>query len=89
MNGIPTISILSSTRPVIHDVTDIDENSSAGLIEHPVDTDHEQTDEIVEEAETSPLISEVFGTEMSDLPISNEVAENEELKNEEDFLGDV
>lgn len=71
VSGIPTISILSSNGPIIHDVTDIDENSSAGLIEHPVETDGEQAESVVEPIiDGSPLISEVFGTDISDLPIA-------------------
>lgn len=79
VSDIPTISILSSNRPIIHDVTDIDESSPAGLIEHPVETDGEQVDDIVEAAiDGSPLISEMLGTEISDIPIDIDSAENGE-----------
>lgn len=89
VSGIPTISILSSNGPIIHDVTDIDENSSSGLIEHPVETDGEQTESVVEPTiDGSPLISEVFGTDISDLPIAVDHTSNDVdgVPDEEDNL---
>ena len=69
-SSMPTISLVSSpsTGPVIHDVTDIDE-TSADMVELPNEEDEiDDTDELKDD---SPLISEIFST---DLPIPLGVA---------------
>jgi hypothetical protein len=68
---IPTISILSPTGPIIHDVTDMvdDVGGLGGLVEVPVDQDEEATPSV---PAGSAQISEVITSDnpdFSQLPI--------------------
>ena len=58
-------------------MTDIDESSSADLIEQPTEIEPDQSDEVSDDViPGSPLISEVFGTDISELPIAVDTAGN-------------
>lgn len=84
---MPTISIVPSPKgPIIHDVTDIDEGSTADLIANSNDLDTEQLEEVAEvEADGKPL--EVFFpmVQISELPISvDSVEQTDEVPAEEE-----
>lgn len=84
---IPTISIIPSPKgPIIHDVTDIDEGSTADLIANPADLDAEQLEEIAEE-ESDGKSPDVFFpmVQISELPISvDSIEQTDEVPAEEE-----
>ncbi|XP_046444610.1 heat shock factor protein-like isoform X8 [Daphnia pulex] len=88
-NDIPTISIIPSPKgPIIHDVTDIDEGSTADLIANSNDLDTEQLEEVAEvESDGKPL--EVFFpmAQISELPVSvDSVEQADEVPAEEEEI---
>lgn len=72
------MSILSN-GPIIHDVTDIDETSSQDLIEPTTEIEAEATEDAGQQLKESPLISEVFATDIPEIPIAAEVDGNDSL----------
>lgn len=74
LSSAPTISLLSGSGPVIHDVTDImDEASNAGLID---DEDEGNVVELTDSPHQSPveILPQTLATDLTDLPVSNEAA---------------
>ena len=87
LSDIPTISIIPSPKgPIIHDVTDIDEDSTAELVANHNDLAAEQLDEVTEEDSDGKSPEAFFPmAQISELPVSvGSVKQTDEVPAEEE-----